>query len=133
MQNRGEVLFLKYCLDIGVSGDFLTEVKPQSDGSNSVRYNLTPEMVKIIFRTYPAVKTKYLEVCPAEMSEKDFWTKFFQSQYFHRDRISASKVSYRPETLLDFKKHFRNRIVRCFCPAMIWKRNRRPNLKRIKL
>jgi hypothetical protein len=48
-------------------------------------------MVKIIFRTYPAVKQKYLQVCPAELSEKDFWTQFFQSQYFHRDRMGNSK------------------------------------------
>ena len=48
-------------------------------------------MVKIIFRTYPSVKARYLEVCPSEMSEKDFWTKFFQSQYFHRDRVTFSK------------------------------------------
>lgn len=78
--------------DIGVAGDFLSEVKPQSDGSNSIKYNLTPEMVKIIFRTYPEVKAKFLEVCPTEMSERDFWAKFFQSQYFHRDRLPNAKV-----------------------------------------
>ena len=77
---------------MGVAGDFLSEVKPQSDGSNSIKYNLTPEMVKVIFRTYPEVKAKFLEVCPTEMSERDFWAKFFQSQYFHRDRLPNAKV-----------------------------------------
>ena len=80
-------------LDVGVAGDFLSEVKPQSDGSNSIKYNLTPEMVKIIFRTYPEIKAKFLEVCPTEMSERDFWAKFFQSQYFHRDRLPNAKVN----------------------------------------
>lgn len=77
-------------LGIGVSGNFLSEVQ-KSDGSNSIRYNLNDEMKEIIFRTYPAVKAKCLELCPSQMSEKEFWTEFFQSQYFHRDRYPNTK------------------------------------------
>lgn len=46
-------------------------------------------MVECIFKTYPAVKRKHQENVPHKMSESDFWTKFFQSHYFHRDRINA--------------------------------------------
>ncbi|GAB0087797.1 General transcription factor IIH subunit 1 [Sergentomyia squamirostris] len=75
--------------DIGVSGAFLADIKPQTDGCNGLRYNLTADIIQCIFKTYPAVKRKYQEHVPAKLSESDFWTKFFQSHYFHRDRITA--------------------------------------------
>ncbi|XP_055692887.1 general transcription factor IIH subunit 1 [Lutzomyia longipalpis] len=75
--------------DIGVSGAFLADIKPQTDGCNGLRYNLTADIIQCIFKTYPAVKRKYQEHVPAKLSESEFWTKFFQSHYFHRDRITA--------------------------------------------
>lgn len=73
--------------DIGVSAAFLAEIKPQTDGCNGLKYNLTADVIECIFKTYPAVKKKHMEHVPAKMSESEFWTKFFQSHYFHRDRI----------------------------------------------
>lgn len=70
--------------DIGVSGAFLADIKPQTDGCNGLRYNLTADIIQCIFKTYPAVKRKYQEHVPAKLTESDFWTKFFQSHYFHR-------------------------------------------------
>lgn len=75
--------------DIGVSAAFLADIKPQTDGCNGLKYNLTADIIDCIFKTYPAVKRKHNEYVPAKLSESEFWTKFFQSHYFHRDRITA--------------------------------------------
>lgn len=70
----------------GVTSAFLSEARPEVDGCNAVQYNLTTEITQSIFHTYPAIKRKHQDTVPSKMDEKEFWTKFFQSQYFHRDR-----------------------------------------------
>ncbi|XP_074637920.1 general transcription factor IIH subunit 1-like [Acropora palmata] len=74
---------------IGLSSALLADMQPESSGCNEVKYNLNVDTIEAIFKTYPAVKKKHQEVVPHEMPEKDFWTKFFQSHYFHRDRVSS--------------------------------------------
>ncbi len=72
----------------GVPGNFLVNIKPQVDGCNAVKYNLNYETINCIFKTYPAVRKKHVEYVPHKMSESEFWKKFFESHYFHKDRIS---------------------------------------------
>uniref|UniRef100_A0A5S6QN48 BSD domain-containing protein n=1 Tax=Trichuris muris TaxID=70415 RepID=A0A5S6QN48_TRIMR len=70
---------------LGVSGGFLGDVV-RSNACNEVKFSLTSEIIDSIFLTYPAVKRKHAQLVPREMDETEFWTHFFQSQYFHRDR-----------------------------------------------
>ncbi|CCD73167.1 BSD domain-containing protein [Caenorhabditis elegans] len=70
---------------IGINGAFLANIV-QQEGTNGVRLNLNPEIIQAIYSTYPAVQKKNLELVPHEMSEENFWKKFFQSHYFHRER-----------------------------------------------
>nr|CAG4651744.1 EOG090X04EN [Triops cancriformis] len=77
--------------NVGVSSAFLADIKPQTDGCNGLRYNLTSDLIQSIFNTYPSVRQKHLEAVPHKLSESEFWTKFFHSHYFHRDRLSIDK------------------------------------------
>ncbi|XP_063832685.1 general transcription factor IIH subunit 1 [Ostrinia nubilalis] len=76
--------------EAGVSGAFLADIQPQTDGCNGLKYNLTQDVIDAIFKTYPAVRKKHGDYVPKKMTEAEFWTKFFQSHYFHRDRIASS-------------------------------------------
>ncbi|KAJ1373844.1 hypothetical protein KIN20_036370 [Parelaphostrongylus tenuis] len=69
----------------GVSGAFLSNIV-QQEGTNGIKLNLNTEIIQAVFNTYPAVEKKHLELVPHEMTETQFWTKFFQSHYFHRER-----------------------------------------------
>ena len=48
--------------------------------------HLGVEEMRQIFIMYPAVHRAYEEKVPLELSEEQFWRKYLESEYFHRDR-----------------------------------------------
>ncbi|XP_058264564.1 general transcription factor IIH subunit 1 [Hemibagrus wyckioides] len=97
--------------EVGISAAFLADIRPQTDGCNGLRYNLTSDIIESIFRTYPAVKQKYAEHVPHNMTEKEFWTRFFQSHYFHRDRISTGQQDIFSECAKQDEKGLKSMVV----------------------
>lgn len=39
-----------------------------------------------------AVKKKHVEMVPHQLKEEEFWTRFFQSQFFHHENKSKDFV-----------------------------------------
>ncbi|VVC95046.1 unnamed protein product, partial [Leptidea sinapis] len=48
----------------------------------------TKQEADAIFKTYPAVRKKHMDYVPNKMTEAEFWTKFFQSHYFHSNKTT---------------------------------------------
>jgi transcription initiation factor TFIIH subunit 1 len=75
---------------LGISNAMMATVKPTSDGrSNTVKFNLTPEMMHQIFAEKPAVRKAYLTNVPEIMNERTFWTRYCRAQYFQKVRKGA--------------------------------------------
>eukprot|EP01125_Pyxidicula_operculata_P015078 TRINITY_DN5097_c1_g1_i1.p3 TRINITY_DN5097_c1_g1~~TRINITY_DN5097_c1_g1_i1.p3 ORF type:complete len:288 (-),score=77.53 TRINITY_DN5097_c1_g1_i1:2529-3392(-) len=62
------------------------QIAPIRETDDKVLYQLTAQTIHKIFVEYPAVRLAYKQHVPTEMSEQEFWTKFFQSQYFAKKR-----------------------------------------------
>ena len=74
----------------GVSGSFLTNIRPEPRDNGGIIYRLNTDMITSIFHTCPAIREKYDENVPTgNMSEVDFWRTFFQSHYFTMDRMQT--------------------------------------------
>lgn len=105
--------------NIGISPAFLADIKPTHNGCNGIQYNITTDITEAIFRTYPAVKRKHFDYVPHKLSENEFWTRFFQSHYFHRDRVLTGAASNKNDLFadcdksdeLDLKNAAKNKII----------------------
>ncbi len=81
----------------GLSSEIKSSLTIQITGNVSKPIQLGVEEMRQIFIMYPAVHAAYEEKVPLELSEEQFWRKYLESEYFHRDRgrigVSAKSVS----------------------------------------
>ncbi|KAF0989899.1 hypothetical protein HZS_7290 [Henneguya salminicola] len=98
---------------LGIPSGFWSLLAPVSKGCNEICLNLTSECINAIFLAYPAVKTKFDEMVPREISEMDFWTRFFQAQYFYRDRSKSVKETNNMflQIFIEADSNFKNEII----------------------
>lgn len=59
------------------------------------RITLGVEEMRQIFIMYPAVHKAYEEKVPLELSDEQFWRRYLESEYFHRDRGRIGAASRR--------------------------------------
>ena len=61
-------------------------IKSNLDLGPRGRVRLGVEEMRQIFVMYPAVHAAYEEKVPLELSEEQFWRRYLESEFFHRDR-----------------------------------------------
>ena len=73
----------------------------QSHLPNSGRVTLGVQEMRQIFILYPAVHKAYEEKVPLELSDEQFWRKYLESEYFHRDRGRIGTAARNQAALYD--------------------------------
>ncbi|ORZ26379.1 hypothetical protein BCR41DRAFT_384475 [Lobosporangium transversale] len=61
------------------------DLKPETGESNA-KYIMTPQVIHSVCQQYPSIKRAYDTYVPDKLSETEFWTRYFQSRFFHRSR-----------------------------------------------
>lgn len=87
-----------YMQQRGVQNDIFAElnrklVRMQQRNETKIELKLDAATIREIFIAYPHVKKAFDLNVPHKVSETAFWTRFLQSQYFHRDRGGLTDVS----------------------------------------
>mmetsp|Transcript_34679 Transcript_34679/g.117563 ORF Transcript_34679/g.117563 Transcript_34679/m.117563 type:complete len:519 (+) Transcript_34679:155-1711(+) len=62
---------------------------PSSRSRKELSFALSREKIDFLFDAYPAVRRAHAAHVPNDMSEEQFWVKYFQSRYFWRDKGAA--------------------------------------------
>lgn len=69
--------------------------------ANKANYEISPSVIHSIFVQYPGVKRAFQDYVPDRMTEEAFWLKFFQSQFFHRDRTKQTYMAATEKDMFD--------------------------------
>ncbi|OAX40366.1 hypothetical protein K503DRAFT_864674 [Rhizopogon vinicolor AM-OR11-026] len=74
----------------------LVDPRPQTVEGGEVKIVITPQLVHDIFDEFPVVAKAYNDNVPDELSEAEFWKRYFQSKLFnaHRASIRSSATQH---------------------------------------
>ncbi|KAF5325666.1 hypothetical protein D9611_000372 [Ephemerocybe angulata] len=76
----------------GKSGQ-LVDPRPETVEGGETKIRITPQLVHDIFDEYPVVAKAYNENVPQNLSEADFWGRYFQSKLFNAHRASIRSTA----------------------------------------
>ena len=98
--------------DTGIPTSLLTELQTGSE-VEQLKFTLTQETTQHIFRMYPAVRKKHIELVPDKIGEENFWKNVLQSLQFHGiDNLTASSSNFLEATKHDESHRLKNDIKR---------------------
>lgn len=69
----------------GKSG-MMVDPKPETGEGGQVTVKVTPGLIREIFEEYPEVLRAYSDNVPVPLDSQQFWTRYFQSKLFNRNR-----------------------------------------------
>ncbi|KAI5123068.1 hypothetical protein M0805_000502 [Coniferiporia weirii] len=74
----------------------LVDPRPETVVGGDIKIVITPQLVHDIFEEYPVVSKAYNETVPNQLSEAEFWKRYFQSKLFnsHRASIRSSAAQH---------------------------------------
>ena len=108
----------------GTSSMLTADVMMNNQGSQT-EIKITADDIHAIFTQYPGVQKAFLNNVPTTMSETEFWTAYFQSKYFHRNRVGSVRESGKGDifekymemdncTFINSGRYVTSRIKLCF-------------------
>ncbi|KAI5476432.1 RNA polymerase II transcription factor b subunit 1 [Pseudohyphozyma bogoriensis] len=71
----------------GRSGE-MVDPRPETGDGGEITVKITPTLIRDIFEEYPAVLRAYNENVPDPLDGQQFWTRYFQSKLFNRNRTT---------------------------------------------
>lgn len=79
----------------------IVDPRPMSGESGDVKITITPQLIHDLFEQYPVVQKAYSENVPENLSETEFWRRYFSSELFNQTRGSARAARVPKDDIFD--------------------------------
>ncbi|KDE03673.1 hypothetical protein MVLG_05862 [Microbotryum lychnidis-dioicae p1A1 Lamole] len=81
----------------------MVDLRPETSESGEVTVKITPTQIADIFAEYPMVLKAYNENVPVPLNDQEFWTRYFQSKLFNRNRTTnrSAVASVKDDAIFD--------------------------------